>query len=192
MLDIETMGNTTNSIILQVAMVKFNRYTGEIIDKMQVRISGKEQEDLGLIYTDSTIEWWNKTNPEKFNKLLTEDVSSVEEALDMISSFIYVDPIHKGHDKENNSDRIWCHATFDIPILGFLYQVAGRPTPWSYVTVRDIRTLVDLSEIDLTQYNWDTEKTHNAFDDCLFQIKYCVDAINMITFPNNKNLIENF
>lgn len=44
---------------------------------------------------------------------------------------------------------------------------------------RDIRTLVNLSGIDLKTYDWN-KKTHNALDDCKFQVTYCVDAMKKL------------
>ena len=80
----------------------------------------------------------------------------------------------------NNNDIIWCHATFDIPILANLFNTFNIHIPWGYKNIRDIRTLTDLAQLDLTQYNWLQEKTHDAIDDCKFQIKYCCDAYNKL------------
>jgi len=168
MLDIETLGNTMNSIVIQVAMIRFDRETGNIGESLAIRLDGKQQEDLGLIHTQDTIDWWKRTNLELFKQLLTENVISVEDGLNQISMFI------------KPTDLIWCHANFDIPLLCSVYQAANKKTPWGYKNVRDIRTLTDLANLDLRQYNWNAEKTHDALDDCRFQIKYCVDAIKRL------------
>ena len=167
MLDIETLGTRVDSVVIQVAMVKFDR-DGNLGESLSVCLNKDEQLELGLSYTQATIDWWNKTNPELLKKLLTENVSSLKEGLKQINSFI------------NRYDYLWCHATFDAPILSNLFEAAGMRAPWGYKNVRDIRTLVDLTQLDLSNYNWIAEKTHDALDDCKFQIKYCCDAFKRI------------
>ena len=49
-----------------------------------------------------------------------------------------------------------------------------------YTQVRDLRTIVDLANIDIRKYKLDGIH-HNAIDDCLFQIKYLVDAIKILS-----------
>lgn len=167
MLDIETLGHITNSMIAQVSLVKFNR-DGTIHESLSVNINTEQQRNLGLEYTESTMTWWQNTNPDLLKKLLTENVLDIKDALSKIIKFISKD------------DIIWCHATFDIPILANLFNKANTMIPWGYKNIRDIRTLIDLSNIDLSTYDWDTNKTHNALNDCIFQIKYCTDAFNKL------------
>ncbi len=73
---------------------------------------------------------------------------------------------------------VWSHATFDFPIVSNAYKVCNLNLPFHYRTARDIRTLVDLSNLD---YNKEKEdKTHNALEDCLYQVKYCVKCFNQL------------
>ena len=167
MLDIETLGTGVDSVVIQVAMIKFDR-DGTLGESLSVRLNRDEQLKLGLSYTQSTLDWWNKTNPELLKTLLTENVSSLNEGLTKISNFV------------SRTDYLWCHATFDAPILSNLFEAAGMKAPWGYKNVRDIRTLVDLTQLNLSDYNWVAEKTHDALDDCRFQIKYCCDAFKRI------------
>ena len=167
MLDIETLGTGVDSIIIQVAMVKFD-WEGNIGKSLTIHFDSYEEYQLGLTKTKETIDWWNKTNPSLFKVLLTENLVSVKQGLNKISKFV------------GAKDYIWCHATFDAPILANLYTKADIKIPWGFKKVKDIRTLVDLAQLDLSNYNWDAEKTHDALDDCRFQIKYCCDAFTRI------------
>lgn len=167
MLDIETLGTSTDSIVIQVAMVKFDR-NGNIGESLSVNLNRDEQLRLGLGYSQSTLDWWNRTNPDLLKSLLTENVNDLAEGLAKISGFI------------GRNDYLWCHATFDAPILNNLFEAVGMKAPWGYKNVRDIRTLVDLTNLNLNDYNWTAEKTHDALDDCKFQIKYCCDAFKRI------------
>lgn len=167
MLDIETLGNTVNSAIVQISMVKFDE-CGNIGESININVDTNEQLGLGAETTQSTLDWWNKTNPLLLQELKTTNLCTVLDAIKIINKFI------------SFNDKIWCHATFDLPILGNMYRLAKKTPPWRYKFNRDIRTLIDLSDLDLAQYNWDKEKTHNAYDDCLFQIKYVCDAIKKL------------
>lgn len=167
MLDIETVANTNNTAVIQVAMIHFD-WTGKLGESLVVRLNLDEQLRKGLDANSSTLAWWADTNPQLFRSLLTENVESVSQALSKVCQFI------------NFNDYIWCHATFDIPILNNVLCKFGFKTPWAYKKCRDIRTLTELANLDLTQYNWAAEKTHDALDDCRFQVKYCCDAYNKL------------
>ena len=174
MLDIETTGNITSSAVIQISMVRFDE-SGNVGDHIHINIDAEEQYKLGAQYTQNTLDWWQKTNPALFESITTQNVKSVREAIDIINSFV------------TKSDYIWCHATFDFPIVDNLYHLAGETTrPWDYKRVHDLRTIVSISGINLHAYNWAEEKTHDSLDDCMFQIKYTTDAIKAIKFGNNK------
>lgn len=167
MLDLETTGNIANTAIIQLSMVRFEE-DGSVGDSIHINIDQNEQYKLGAKYTQSTLDWWQKTNKELYESITTKNVLSVNTALDIVDAFVTRD------------DYIWCHATFDMPILDNLYFLAGRNKPWDYKKIRDIRTIVELSGIKLYSYNWAQEKTHDSLDDCMFQIKYTTDAMRIV------------
>lgn len=177
MLDIETTANSNTAAVIQIAMIRFD-WNGNIGDSLVLRLNLDEQLKVGLDANSSTLAWWANTNPQLFNSLLTENVESVKTALSKFCKFVTFE------------DHIWCHASFDLPIVNNLLHKFGFKTPWSYMKHRDIRTLVDLSGINLADYNWAKEKTHDALDDCRFQIKYCCDAYNKIKGLNTITLTE--
>lgn len=175
MLDIETVSSECTSAVIQISMVKFNWDSEKINEAMEMNLELDEQIQKGLHISSSTLSWWSKTNPELFNKILTTYPVRVAQALNAIIEFVSPD------------DYVWCHATFDIPILTNLFRVYNKKVPWKYARVRDIRTLVDLSGLDLGQYDWNKEKTHDSMDDCVFQIKYCKDAWNKLKGVKSEN-----
>ena len=168
MLDIETLSNTVNSAVIQVSLVKFDWDKDcQNPEKLQLNLHVDEQIKKGLDINSDTLAWWLDTNPELLKTILKHN-GSVEFALTEIQNFITLD------------DCIWCHATFDVPILANLFNKFNKRLPWKYIRVRDIRTLIDLAELDLSQYDWKNEKTHDSLDDCMFQIKYCKDAMKKL------------
>ena len=177
MFDIETLGTSYNSIVIQVAMVYFDRRTKEKGESLVVNIDPIDANKYGLIYDEKTVDWWDK-KPEEVKQSVFSNQIPLKEALTKINKFLKFGSI------------IWCHATFDMPILSNAFNKTGIKPNWHYMNFRDIRTIVDLSGINLNNYKWDEGKTHNALDDCNFQIDYSVDCINKLLgdkdeLPNN-------
>lgn len=167
MMDIETLGTDYNSIVVQVAMVYFDRYTKETGKSLVVNIDPISCSKAGLVMNNDTMDWWAQQPKEIQESVLTGGLPLVE-ALNKIKEFIDYGTI------------IWCHATFDVPVLATAFKTVGINPPWKYTNVRDLRTIVDLSGIDIKSYKWEEFKTHNALEDCCFQIHYAVDCINTL------------
>lgn len=168
MIDIETMGNTHNAVMIQLAGIFFDRNTGETGAEFCRSISIETCKEFGFSTDDSTVKWWSEQNQDVLNDILLKS----EHALEVMNGFV---------DFLGNDIRdivVWSHATFDFVIVQNYLKTLTK-SYMNYKGARDIRTLVDLSGIDLNNYDW-TNKTHNALDDCKFQIKYCVDALNLI------------
>ena len=53
---------------------------------------------------------------------------------------------------------------------------------WHYRDYVDLRTLVDLSNINIKNFMND-DVAHNALNDCLFEIRYAVEAVKKLTPP---------
>lgn len=185
MLDIETLGTNSNSVVLQVSMVYFDRYTKEIGKTFTQNIDIEDSFRLGFYADEETVKWW-ENKPKEIWESVSTNGFKVTEVIKNIEEFVDFKTI------------IWSHSSFDIPLLENIFRKLNKKIPWKYTNTRDIRTLVDLSGIDLKSYNWNKGKTHNSLDDCMFQINYVVDAFNKlkgikgngISEPNNiKRLI---
>ena len=168
MLDIETLGTSYNSIVIQVAMVYFDRKTKAVGKSLIINIDPVDCNKYGLIYDDKTVDWWNE-KPESVKESVFSNPKPLKDALLEINNFLEF------------GVKIWCHTTFDMPILSNAFDKVGIKPHWHYTNFRDIRTLVDISGIDLKNYDWDSFKTHNALEDCCFQIFYCVDGMNKLS-----------
>ena len=171
MIDIETFGTGYNGMVVQVAMAYFDRHTAQIGNSTIINIDVNDLQQYGFTADEETLDFWAKQPKEIFESLQVNPFSC-KDAVDNIFKFISYKSI------------IWSHSTFDVPLLSnFIQKVSeSKKLPWGFRDCRDIRTLVDLSGLDLDKYNWDNEKTHNALSDVLFQIKYCTDAFNMLKY----------
>lgn len=168
MIDIETLGLDYNSVVIQIAAVKFD-WDGSIIEIFDRKLNHKEQLEKGCTVNQSTVDWWKKQNTEILKDIL-EKAEPTENVLRDFCSFI------------SKRDIIWSSANFDIPILTHILSKYGMQTPWYYWDCKDVRTLSWMANINpKLDYAYSKEKTHNAVDDCKFQIKYCCDAMEILS-----------
>lgn len=160
MFDLETLGTSSNSIILALAAVKFE-FGSDETEVYSVNIDPKTSKQYGMISNPATIQWWKEQKPEALKAFMTNQIS-IEEALDGFTEF--VGPKWK-------DTVFYCNgASFDYPILQWSYDATGRTAPWKYWNQRDARTLYAICGIDMRTYPR-VGTYHNAVDDCLTQIK---------------------
>lgn len=164
MIDIETMGNGSNAAMIQLAGVYFDP-EGNTGAEFCANIDLEDSLKRGFVKDPSTEKWW-KEQDQNILKAILSNVRPVEETMNLFS--VFAAP----------AARVWSHATFDFVIVqNYLRKLKIRPMP--HKGARDIRTLVDLSGINLGSYDW-SKKTHNALDDCKFQVQYCTDAMKLL------------
>lgn len=163
MLDIETLGNTPNAVIVQIAAAYFDRETGEVGLVFNENINIESSMSEGFEVSPNTIRWWLNQPSEVINSVFSDIGEDIYSVLRHFMSFA------------NQAETIWSHATFDFVIVNnALRRLGMKQLP--YQVARDIRTLVDLTGFDYKDFP--REGTHhNALDDVMHQIKYCVAAM---------------
>lgn len=156
MLDIETLGTSYNAVITQMGACYFDRQGG-IGDKFLVNIQIQDCLNQGLVVDAGAIKFWLEQKERSF---LIEPLK-LSRALGLFRNFC------------KDVKFIWCHSTFDLPIVANAYKIFGEKLPFSYRAIRDIRTLVDLSN---HQKPKTVNNTHNALEDCIYQVGYCSEC----------------
>ena len=167
MVDIETLGTTKNSVIVQIGACYFDRKTGEIGKTFSINIEADSSFRHGFEATGSTIYWWLQQEKEARESLLTDRVDVVE-AIKSLNDFL------------KKAKKVWSHATFDFVILMNHFEVLNIKPEFHYRSARDLRTLVDLANWN----HWDYERVgthHNGLDDCIYQVRYTVDCLNSLS-----------
>lgn len=161
MIDIETLGTRMDSVIMEVAVVGFNRQTGEIYDKYVSKMNVTEQINNGRrIYAD-TLMWWIERG-DQLRDCLNDKSESVYKVLQAISFIIGPD------------DYVWSKGPeFDIAMLGHIMDQYNMTVPWDYRKVRSVRNEEDKFN------NYKIEVEHNALSDCLDQIKTVIAAYDL-------------
>lgn len=161
MIDLETFGNGANKAICQIGAVYFDRTTGELGDTLSINVDASGGEiDAPTVY------WWLQQSERARMSLLDNRVSLVD-ALTALNGYL------------GNVGRIWSHATFDFVTICDAYKQVGLKPSFSYKAGMDLRTLTYLAKVSPQDFVREGIH-HTGLDDAIFQVKYCVAALNKI------------
>ena len=170
MMDIETLGNKTNSVILAIGACYFDPETGEIGETFNRHINVEDCVASGLDMDASTVLWWMAQSKGAQSKITQGQKSSISllHALTLLSDFI------------GGNCQVWGNgATFDNAIVNNAYEKKGLTKPWKFWNDRDVRTIVELGQ----KIGFDPKRDmpfdgvkHDALSDAIHQAKY-VSAI---------------
>lgn len=184
MLDIETLGTESNSVILSIGAAFFNIETGDIGETFHRHIGIKDSIQNGLNMNTDTILWWLKQSKESQEKLVEgQQVGySLESSLQEFTKFCWSGPMYPSTGSVS-SCQIWGNsARFDCGLLQNAYNKLGMAIPWDFRKERCLRTLVSFAP-DVAKDWVRTGTAHDALDDCRNQIGYCCEIWK--TLKNN-------
>lgn len=171
MVDLETLGKTSDSIILSIGAVSFEMdgSTGPEIELFPL----VDQQITNRKIEWSTIQWWMKQE----EKARLSIADAVREG-SLLNCLLTLDIFCKEHLDEKF--KVWANgAAFDIAMLNHAFDQYKMLTPWSYRNVFDCRTMVYMSKISTKKYEG-TGVKHSAIDDCKWQISWLVDAYKIL------------
>lgn len=165
MIDLETASTHSDAKILAIGAVLFDRKSGETGDSFYVRLDPRITP--GHI-SPSTLKWWKEQSAEAYAEAWGGEVDPFT-AVRKLFRFLKVEP------------RVWGNgASFDITILENLIRSAGYDDmPWKFWDVRDLRTLVDVAEVNPRSFKFEGV-VHNALDDALHQVKIAAACFRKI------------
>lgn len=165
MLDIETLSTRPSAVIVQIGACYFDRETGEVGDTFCHDIDIQASLDAGQTVDGGALSWW--MTKQKDSITFFEDPLNPVSVLAALNKFLF------------KAKTIWSHATFDIPILCEAMRLHKTPPKFHYTQTRDIRTLTDLAGGNHPKVDG-VSKTHNALDDCKYQVAYCVEYMKRL------------
>lgn len=170
MVDLETLGTNTNSVVLSIGAVCFNIEDGTLGNELEMFPIVENQKNRQKDW--SAIKFW-------FNQLdlVRKQQSDAIRLHNLPDCLLIFDKFCKENLTE--SFKVWGNG-FDIPLLNQAYNDYNMTTPWSYKHIFDTRTLVWLSKISTKKYSDDNDQEHNSISDCKYQIRFVVDAFRII------------
>ena len=178
MLDLETIGQHSNAVIVSIGAVFFNPLTGNIGAEFYQVIDIEDTMKYGEV-DGSTLKWWMKQNDDARSIFNTNDTMPLKDALLEFNEWMY--------QIEGFRNRVvWGNgATFDNTILTNAYKATNMTKPWHFRNDRDVRTMVDVGRrvlgIDPKKSNVFKGNPHNALDDAKHQAKYISDIYKQIS-----------
>lgn len=165
MLDLETMGNNSNSVIIAIGAVAFDE--DGVYDKFYVNVNMQTCLDVGMKVDGSTVEWWLTQSEDARDSLLKNRIS-IQSALSSFSKWY----------EDTNAEELWGNgAMFDNTILGNAYKSCRMQIPWKfwndrcYRTVKNMYPLVELERVGTH---------HNAVDDAETQALHLIKILKSI------------
>lgn len=182
MLDLETLGNGRNSVILSIGAVRFDPEVA--VDKQKFDDTfyaefGAEsqllQQRMGMQINPLTVEWWMRQNVLAKRVFKAGIVNDPVDTLAQFSDFVRKTP----------ETCIWGNgADFDNMILGELYDAFSLVRPWSYGQNRCYRTMKNLPIAPPNLFNGEGVP-HNALDDAVRQAKHLTEIYRCLRNTQN-------
>lgn len=169
MVDIETLGTQSGSVICSIAAVEFDIVSGATGLCFNEKITLASALGVGLKIDADTLEWWMCQSNEARNKLF--GIKNIPLAHSVFEAFTKFNSFLKELGVEDL--KVWGNsARFDLGILEAAYNVIRMQIPWVHWNERDLRTLVSFSPEIKKNMLFEGVK-HDALADCFHQIKYC-------------------
>ncbi|MFW5847458.1 MAG: 3'-5' exonuclease [bacterium] len=169
MLDLETLGNVSYSVILAIGAVEFDLDSGEYGNTFYKIINIDSCLKHDFVINGSTLKWWMQQNDEAKKELFTKEGVDIKIVLDEFSGFCH----NKDYEVWGNSAR------FDAGILRDAYDKLSMPIPWDFRKERDVRTLVSFAPEIKENHEFKNIPHHSIFD-CMNQIDYCSKIWNKL------------
>jgi exodeoxyribonuclease VIII len=164
MVDIETLGLDPDSVILQIAAVKFDRNGPLGLFSGFDMLVDPDQD--GRVINVDTLKWWSQQP--SFTVVLSSMIP-LHEVLDKFYDYIRIP----------QPDYFWSKGNFDFPILENAFKGTGiKGIPWHYRRVMDARTVYELTGIKPVLPAWYV--AHNAYDDATYQAEALGKALTVL------------
>lgn len=157
MIDLETMDTKPSTVILSIGAVKFDPLTGLLGEKYYETVSSDNQFLFHRTVSESTMKWWEEQDEE-----VRKEAFSGQKSLSGV--------LHEFATWLGDGCKVWGNgATFDISILEHAYDYNA---PWKFWDVRDVRTVVELTNDFIEKGELPEGEAHNALNDAIHQAKF--------------------
>ena len=169
MIDIETLGTSSNSVLLSIGAVEFD---GEKLGKeFEVFIDPESCTDHGLVIDARTVMWWLGQSDAARSGLLKRKGVPLDEAMVKL---------HNAFDWKGK--QVWCNGTdFDFPIISSACKAVGVSDPWQYWAKMDYRTLKNLlPKKTFSELQVKPDVAHSALSDAKAQALSCINILKFL------------
>lgn len=194
MIDLETLGRKNTSVIVQIAAVAFDPYTGETGAEFCVNIDAENAQNWGLTIDAGTVLFWLEQSREAHQRVFYERKNTLHSAISQFREYA-----SNLVDSEEEL-IIWGNSpSFDVEILKNAFSVCNIIFPFQFRNERDFRTISKLFP-DIAKTHERVGIAHDALDDCrnqiailhkcyqnIFKVEPFKNYDNVIVVKNDKN-----
>jgi len=157
MIDIESLNTTPDCVILTIGAVRFDPKGTGVVERLELRPTIEDQTGVyGRTINEDTLRWWGEQSPE-----------AIEEAMGDWGRESFADCMEKLYKFCWNRRAVWSDgASFDCVVMEHAWrQVSDKPNPipWPFWSVRDTRTLYEITGVSLKDGGHTT--SHKAVED---------------------------
>lgn len=157
MLDIETLGNKPNSIIISLSAIVFDDDFNEV-DFFNENLNIEQSTKYGFETTQSTLDWWKNQSSEAF-EISTNNQKDVYSTLCNFANFVY----------RNNIDYVYGNSvSFDCVLLNCYYDKLHIKRAWDFWQERCFRTFKNTFDFKEVEFKG---VPHFSLDDCRYQVE---------------------
>ena len=168
--DLETLGRTSSAPPIQIGATVFNPKTGKTLEEFKRDITPESLIDLGVRPEFSTVYWWMLQSQEARELVFSEALERIPIKQAMTEYKSWIDTMREKY----SIPVIWCHSSFDDPILRHVTLLANMEMPYEYWMISDIRTL------KTTKGKPTIEKpkiAHDVIHDCRYQGEFISELL---------------
>lgn len=150
MVDLETLDTSPNCVILTIGAVRFDPKGAGVVEKLELRPTMEEQtEKYNRVISEDTLRWWGEQSQDAQNEAFGDHGrQSFDECMEALYKFCW------------NRRAVWSHgAGFDVVAIESGFRQTNKRIPWPYHSVRDTRTLFDITGVKLSDGGYVTTHT---------------------------------
>lgn len=186
--DLETLGTSNDSAIIQIAAVACEIESRKIIDWFNVYVDPTKQE---FNCSADTIKWWIKTNSELLNDILSKGDRSEKQAIKEFTEWLEKIRFTYGERTVDKKCELlfWGNGIlFDNNLIKACCERNGIAYPIKCWNDRDLRTLLYLAskksntpeKVLRERAKRDDDKEHDALSDCTYELRLAYDCYQIL------------
>ena len=154
MIDIESLDTTPDCVILTIGAVRFDPKGSGVVERLELRPTIEDQTEIyNRSINEDTLRWWSEQSPEALEEAMGENGRiPFRECMEILYKFCW------------NRRAVWSNgASFDVVVAESAWRNLEMRTPWPFYTVRDTRTLYEITGVSLKDGGHVT--SHKAVED---------------------------
>ena len=157
MIDIESLDTTPDCVILTIGAVRFDPKGTGVVERLELRPTVEDQTEIyNRSINEDTLRWWSEQSPEALEEALGDNGRMpLKECMEILYKFCW------------NRDAVWSNgASFDVVVMEHAFRQTSNkpnPIPWPFWTIRDTRTIYDITGVKLKDGGHST--SHKAVED---------------------------